>query len=682
MTRFGKGTLLTSWDVAVPRPHDELDRLAALRTYHAVEEPVPARVHETAKLVAKLLDVPMALVSLVDDERQWFASTVGFSGTESRREDAFCAYTILSDDPMVIPDALDDPRLCNNPHVTSDPFIRFYAGAPLIDREGYRLGTLCALDRRPREIGAEDLRILQTLAAVVMAELELRRSSIELHEERLVHELAARIANLGHLRVGRDRQLSWSKHAETVLGFTPRRPMTLAHAFGALPERYVEHLRSSVERTLETGEPFHFEVTLAPRPDRPERHLVFECAPERDSADATPRSAVIAVAEDTERRRLHTQVDRLATLGTLTASVAHEINNPLTYVRGNVEMLGDELRTLADNGADPRAAEWSAMMEDINEGTLRVQKIVHSLRTLGRATSQELDVVELRSVVDAAYRVCANELRHCARFRIVDDRTRASVFADESQLVQVLTNLLLNAAHAIGQGMASRNEVVVTIATASDETVFIEVSDTGPGMPEDIRAHIFDPFFTTKNKSQGTGLGLAICLGIITAHGGEIRVDSEVGVGTRIRVTLPRHYSTKEEDDRSPGRSECAEKPRRRVLCVDDDAPVLRAIGRLIRAHEVELINDPLTALERLRGGADFDVLMFDLMMPNMTGAELYAEVEALRPELAERILILTGGSFHASTAAFEERMEGRLIHKPVTREALLDAIERVTKRS
>ncbi|MEQ8279914.1 MAG: ATP-binding protein [Deltaproteobacteria bacterium] len=667
----------------VPRPTDERERLAALRSYHAVEQPVPARVHETAKLVAKLLGVPMALVSLVEDERQWFASTVGFSGTGSRREDAFCAYTILSDEPMVIPDALEDARLRNNPHVTSDPYIRFYAGAPLIDSDGYRLGTLCALDRKPREIGAEDIQILETLSAVVMAELELRRSSIELHEERIAHELAARIANLGHLRVGRDRQLSWSKHAETVLGFTPRRPMTLAHAFGALPDRHVEHLRSSIERTLETGEPFHFEVTLAPRLDRPERHLVFECAPERGSDDEPPRSAVIAVAEDTERRRLHMQVDRLATLGTLTASVAHEINNPLTYVRGNVEMLGEELKTLANAGANPQAVEWSAMMDDISEGTLRVQKIVQSLRTLGRATSQELNVVELRTVVDAAYRVCANELRHCARYRIIDDGTRPTVYADDSQLVQVLTNLMLNAAHAIGQGSASQNEVVVSLATASDETVFVEVRDTGPGMPEEVRAHIFDPFFTTKPKSHGTGLGLSICLGIITAHGGEISVESEVGAGTRIRVTLPRHYTTDAPTTvttRDP--ADRAEESRRSVLCVDDDGPVLRAIGRLIKAHDVELIDDPLAALERLRDGATFDVLMFDLMMPTMTGAELYAEVASLRPELVERILILTGGSFHASTAAFEEQMADRLIQKPVTRQALLDAIERVTTRS
>jgi diguanylate cyclase (GGDEF)-like protein len=160
--------------VTAPIPSDESGRLSALERYGVLDtEPEPAFDRITA-IASRVLGVPIALVSLVDSERQWFKSRVGLDAHETHRDFAFCAHAILKDAPLVVPDACHDQRFAENPLVVGAPHIRFYAGAPLQSPDGFKLGTLCAIDIRPRELSAEQLATLRDLAALVVDELELR----------------------------------------------------------------------------------------------------------------------------------------------------------------------------------------------------------------------------------------------------------------------------------------------------------------------------------------------------------------------------------------------------------------------------------------------------------------------------------------------------------------------------
>ena len=153
----------------------ESERLSALDSFQILDTPPEERFDRLTRLASKLFGVPIALVSLVDAERQWFKSKVGLCADETPRELAFCHHTIAQDSVMVVPDASDDPRFMRNPFVAGDPLIRFYAGAPLKDRDGYNLGTLCIIDREPRNFEAEQCGLLSDLAALVVTEMELRR---------------------------------------------------------------------------------------------------------------------------------------------------------------------------------------------------------------------------------------------------------------------------------------------------------------------------------------------------------------------------------------------------------------------------------------------------------------------------------------------------------------------------
>src|ERR1035437_4460791 len=163
-----------------PLPTNEAERLAALKEYHILDTGTEQSYDDITTLAAHICEVPMALISMVDEARQWFKSRVGLEQQQTPREVAFCAHAILQNEPLLVRDATKDRRFADSTLVTDEPHIRFYAGFPLINPEGLALGTLCVIDRQPRELSAEQLKTMQALSRQVMALLELRRVSARL----------------------------------------------------------------------------------------------------------------------------------------------------------------------------------------------------------------------------------------------------------------------------------------------------------------------------------------------------------------------------------------------------------------------------------------------------------------------------------------------------------------------
>jgi len=284
-----------------------------------------------------------------------------------------------------------------------------------------------------------------------------------------------------------------------------------------------------------------------PTPMREERMLrrdgssrTFEIAALRAEFDGQP--CILAFARDvSERKQLEARLlisDRMASVGTLASGVAHEINNPLAYVRSNLDW-GIELLQAAPQGLDAgntRALE--AALADAADGAERVRKIIGGLRSFARVQDDQGVDTALPEVLEAALKLVANQVRH--RACVVRDYAPAPlVHADPSRLAQVFVNLIVNAAQAIPEGRAL--EHVVRVSTRTDERgrSVAEVHDSGCGIPPEVIGRIFDPFFTTKEVGSGTGLGLSICHGIITNLGGEITVASRPGAGTTFTVVLP-----------------------------------------------------------------------------------------------------------------------------------------------
>lgn len=241
------------------------------------------------------------------------------------------------------------------------------------------------------------------------------------------------------------------------------------------------------------------------------------------------------IRDNTERRKAEVQlaaVDRLVAIGTMAASVAHEINNPLAAMIVNLEIAANVA------GAHPGLEELSQLIADTREAASRVRTIAGDLRTLSCTNEERTEVVELSRVVESALRLAGHETRHRARVVVNLDADLPSVRGHESRLGQVLTNLIVNAAQAMSEPDLEHNLICISGRRRGASSVEVSVTDNGAGMSEQILDRLFTPFFTSKPPSQGTGLGLSICKRIVDSYGGQLEVESQVGVGSTFRVVL------------------------------------------------------------------------------------------------------------------------------------------------
>jgi PAS domain S-box-containing protein len=385
---------------------------------------------------------------------------------------------------------------------------------------------------------------------------------------------------------------------------------------------------------------------------------------------------VVAIRDISEQRQLEAQVQlsqQLLSMNSLAAGVAHEINNPLTYVLGNLQIMTQLMDDLVARAALPPvpAAELRRCLDETLTGTERVRGIVGDLRRLARPSGPELVAVDLRTALESALRLAGNELRH--RARVARRWGEApQVLGSELRLVQVFVNLLLNAAQAIDEGRAGANEVGVSLGRDARGWAVVEIADTGAGMTEEIQARIFEPFFTTR-PGCGIGLGLSISRSIVTELGGEIEVSSTPGKGSSFRVLLPPSSPLPPAAD--------AVAPRRagrrlRVLIVDDEAAVGRTLARLVAdEHQVEAVTTIAEAIARIDSGQGYDVVLCDLMMPEGTGMDLHGRLVDVHPTLARHMLFMTGGVFTPAAEQFLAQPDIQVIEKPIRRDPLLAAL-------
>ena len=372
--------------------------------------------------------------------------------------------------------------------------------------------------------------------------------------------------------------------------------------------------------------------------------------------------------DDAKRRSEHREMlERMASLGRIAAGVGHEINNPLAFALMNVTMASERLGRIARSreatrallpGASVReAVELAAMLDDSLIGLERIRVVVRNLQRLAQRAGEKHEPVNLEKVLDESIVVALNHIQHRARL----SKQYAQVPLVEgsaSALGQVFLNLLVNAAQAIPVGNAFGN--VITIGTAFDGAgVTVEIADTGVGIAPDVLPRVFDPFFTTKPTDEGTGLGLSICQRIVTDHRGRLSIESEVGRGTVCRLWLPtaQHdaVAVPHRGTSAPPPSVSAAVRRARVLVIDDEPKIGEVITALLSArHDVVAVQDAQRAFDLLDRGQTFDVVLCDLMMPNIGGPEVF-EAFARWPAMLPALIFMTGGAFSDEATAFLE---------------------------
>ncbi|MCC5885987.1 MAG: response regulator [Gammaproteobacteria bacterium] len=403
----------------------------------------------------------------------------------------------------------------------------------------------------------------------------------------------------------------------------------------------------------------------------PDKGLVYAAA-----RDVTAQKEAEAELQRAIERQQHLQrqlmfADRMASVGTLAAGVAHEINNPLAYVTGNLALLIEDLVELRDTLPNERLDDVLAMAADAQEGAERIRRIVGGLRTFSRAEKEERQVIQIRPLLDVAINMTINEIRHRGRLQR-EDSPIPPVEADDARLGQVFINLLVNAAHAIGEGAGGDHEIRVVTATDDQGRALIRIEDTGPGIPEEILPRIFDPFFTTKPVGLGTGLGLSICHNIVESLGGSLTGRNLPGRGASFEVLLPAASAAADITDTPAAAESSAARGdypdpavRAKVLVVDDEPAIGTILGKVLKGHDVTTVTAARDALALLDDGHRYDVILCDLMMPEMSGIDFHSELDRRFPDLARRVVFISGGAFTPAAHAYLDRVPNERLAKP-----------------
>jgi signal transduction histidine kinase len=372
-----------------------------------------------------------------------------------------------------------------------------------------------------------------------------------------------------------------------------------------------------------------------------------------------------------ERRRIQEHLllsDRLASLGMLAASVAHEINNPLASLIMNLQLVKDSFE------GQPLPADAGQALQEALECSTRVRDIMRDIKVFSRPEEQRSGPTELHRVLDSSLRMAWNHVIH--RANVVKDYGAevSLVLGSDARLGQVFLNLIVNAAQALPDGQKHEHEIRVVTRREGTDFVRVEIHDTGPGIPPQLQERIFEPFFTTKPTGVGTGLGLSICRRLINEMGGTVGLESQPGKGSMFWVRL---RATEPVAEHAPEHAPKAQTRGKRVLIIDDEAPVGRSLQRyLSRWHHVTPVLRGREALGLITSGRRFEVILCDLMMPEMSGPQFHEALKRLDPEQAQRVIFMTGGAFSESARAFLSAVTNPHIEKPLDLERLSRLLE------
>lgn len=402
--------------------------------------------------------------------------------------------------------------------------------------------------------------------------------------------------------------------------------------------------------------------------------VVFEPILQRDGRMLGGVGLAEDISERSAAERRAAQAERMVSLGTLAAGVVHELQNPLAFVIASLDLAVRHLTSLesAPPSSGGRREAVRGAVDNAREGAWRVATIIRDLKAFARSDEERRKPIDVHAPLEAALKLVMNQVRHRATIQR-DLRATSKVRASESRLVQLFVNLLLNAAEAIPEGHADRERI--TVGTEDDgDDVAITVEDTGKGIAPEVRERLFEPFVS--DKPGGMGLGLSICHGVVAALGGSIIAVARLPRGTRFVIRLP--ASPREEARKlTPPPMPAATVTSGRVLVVDDEERLAETIRMVLSPpHDVDVCFRGRDVLDRIRQGREYDVVLCDLMMPDLSGPELFEQVKAIDPKLAERFVFLTGGAFTPRTREFLHEVGNPRLEKPFE----LEALERIVQ--
>lgn len=621
----------------IPVPLNEAERLQALKDYNIMDSLSEEEFDRLTRLASAICGVPIALVSLVDENRQWFKSRVGLDAPETPRDISFCQYAIMGDSLFQIEDAIADERFRNNPLVTGDPNIRFYAGYPLIDPNGLALGSLCVIDRKPRKLSPEQQTALKILADEVVAQIVAKKDKVELESFKKLFNVAIDMICIA----GLDAFLRRVNPAFVkALGYTEEEVLSGSLLSFVHPDD-VENTKNHLREIIREEKTFNFNNRIKTKSG------VYKELQWVGTSDLENKS-IYAIARDvTERMVLEKDLKEAKIIAEqnayakdlFLANMSHEIRTPMNAITGFSNLL-------ADTKLDSEQREF---VSNINIASENLLGIINDILDISKIESGHITLEEIPFNIKDLVKNVHAILNHKAVEAGLDFSVSVAseipdfLIGDPTRLNQILLNLTNNAIKFTEKG---RVDIHLELLEEKTEecTIRFCVKDTGIGIPQQKQSDIFERFTQadtdTTRRFGGTGLGLSISKSLVELLNGTIALESEVNKGTTFFVTLKFNKTSEEMQQKIKSKlMQIDNEHKIKVLLVEDNILNQKLALKVLQnfGFTPELAENGRIAVEKVQQNV-YDVVLMDLQMPEMDG---YQATEFIRQKLKMKIPII-----------------------------------------
>jgi nitrogen-specific signal transduction histidine kinase len=511
------------------KPINEKKRLNALKKYEILDTDKEEIYDSITKLVANICNVPICLISLIDENRQWFKSKYGLDAIETPRDVSFCGHAINQTEIFCIEDSTKDDRFKDNPLVTGEPNVIFYAGKPLVDNNGFALGTLCVIDNKPRKLTETQLEQLKILSEQVVYLIQLKKQAkTSTNTIKLLSKLSKNLPGFIYTyKLNPDGSSCFPYSSQMIYSIYEVTPEEVKQdatvVFSRVHEDDLNRVAETIKKSYETMTKWNcdYRVNL---PIQGEKWVRGSANPEKISDGSVLWHGYITDISDIKRNEHIANISsKMASLGEMASGIAHEINNPLAIIKTSAAHMGSLVKR-----QDYSQDKFIKNIERINLTVDRISKIVKGLRFFSTTMQDNhFKMDSVANLLDDTLSLCSEKFKINGvelKIKTPENFKEIQIECRAVEISQVLLNLMNNSFDAILN--LPERWIEIEIRPEAQSMIF-SITDSGSGISKEHVNKVLTPFFTTKVAGKGTGLGLSISQKIIYSHAGKLWIDNK-----------------------------------------------------------------------------------------------------------------------------------------------------------